>query len=186
MNGWLQARPFGVSCPSYNERPAMTDKRILKLAEQEAQRFNHEYVGTEHLLLGLLRDDSGAAARTLKNLGVNLRQVRLEVEKILQAGPDMVSMGRLPFTPRAKMAMEYAIEESRNLKDERVGSEHLLLGLLRETEGVAAVVLLNLGVDFEALRAEVLRERQQRMIADGEWRDRLEGGSSKKWWQFWR
>src|ERR1700755_1818199 len=124
-------------------------RKVMQLANQEAQRFNHEYVGTEHVLLGLVKEGSGVAANVLKNLDVDLRKIRVEVEKIVQSGPDMVTMGKLPQTPRAKKVIEYAIEEARNLNHNYVGTEHLLLGLLREQEGVAAQVLMNLGLKLE-------------------------------------
>ncbi|MGL4552330.1 MAG: ATP-dependent Clp protease ATP-binding subunit [Gemmataceae bacterium] len=131
-------------------------RKVMQLANQEAQRFNHEYIGTEHILLGLVKEGSGVAANVLKNLDVDLRKIRLEVEKIVQSGPDMVTMGKLPQTPRAKKVIEYAIEEARNLNHNSVGTEHLLLGLLREQEGVAAQVLMNLGLKLEDVREEVL------------------------------
>src|SRR5213080_730094 len=131
-------------------------RKVMQLANQEAQRFNHEYIGTEHILLGLVKEGSGVAANVLKNLDVDLRKIRLEVEKIVQSGPDMVTMGKLPQTPRAKKVIEYSIEEARNLNHNYVGTEHLLLGLLREQEGVAAQVLMNLGLKLEDVREEVL------------------------------
>src|SRR5712672_2394567 len=131
-------------------------RKVMQLANQEAQRFNHEYVGTEHVLLGLIKEGTGVAANVLKNLDVDLRKIRNEVEKIVQAGPDMVTMGKLPQTPRAKKVIEYAIEEARNLNHNYVGTEHLLLGLLREHDGVAAQVLMNLGLKLEEVREEVL------------------------------
>src|SRR3954466_11620415 len=131
-------------------------RKVMQLANQEAQRFNHEYIGTEHILLGLVKEGSGVAANVLKNLDVDLRKIRLEVEKIVQAGPDMVTMGKLPQTPRAKKVIEYSIEEARNLNHNYVGTEHLLLGLVREQEGVAAQVLINLGLKLEVVREEVL------------------------------
>jgi ATP-dependent Clp protease ATP-binding subunit ClpC len=131
-------------------------RKVMQLANQEAQRFNHEYIGTEHILLGLVKEGSGVAANVLKNLDVDLRKIRLEVEKIVQSGPDMVTMGKLPQTPRAKKVIEYAMEEARNLNHNYVGTEHLLLGLLREQEGVAAQVLMNLGLKLEDVREEVL------------------------------
>ena len=131
-------------------------RKIMALANQEAQRFNHEYIGTEHILLGLVREGSGVGANVLKNLDVDLRKVRLEIEKLVKSGPDMVTMGKLPQTPRAKKVIEYAIEEARALNHNYVGTEHLLLGLLRESEGVAAQVLMNLGLKLEKVREEVL------------------------------
>src|ERR1700689_3727044 len=131
-------------------------RKVMALANQEAQRFNHEYIGTEHILLGLVKEGSGVGANVLKNLDVDLRKVRLEVEKLVKSGPDMVTMGKLPQTPRAKKVIEYAIEEARNLNHNYVGTEHLLLGLLREHDGVAAQVLRNLGLKLEDVREEVL------------------------------
>src|SRR5579885_3044222 len=131
-------------------------RKVMQLANQEAQRFNHEYIGTEHILLGLVKEGSGVAANVLKNLDIDLRKIRLEVEKIVQSGPDMVTMGKLPQTPRAKKVIEYSIEEARNRNHNYVGTEHLLLGLLREQEGVAAQVLMNLGLKLEDVREEVL------------------------------
>src|SRR6266496_3723722 len=131
-------------------------RKVMALANQEAQRFNHEYIGTEHILLGLVKEGSGVGANVLKNLDVDLRKIRLEVEKLVQSGPDMVTMGRLPHTPRAKKVIEYSVEEARNLNHNYVGTEHLLLGLLREQEGVAAQVLMNLGLKLEDVREEVL------------------------------
>ena len=131
-------------------------RKVMALANQEAQRFNHDYIGTEHILLGLVKEGSGVGANVLKNLGVDLRKVRLEVEKLVKSGPEMVTMGKLPQTPRAKRVIEYAIEEARNLNHNYVGTEHLLLGLLREQDGVAAQVLMNLGLKLEDVREEVL------------------------------
>ena len=128
----------------------------MQLANQEAQRFNHEYIGTEHMLLGLVKEGNGVAANVLKNLGVDLRKIRLEVEKLVQSGPEMVTIGKLPQTPRAKKVIEYSMEEARNLAHSFVGTEHILLGLLREQEGVAAQVLMNLGLKLEEVREEVL------------------------------
>src|SRR5271170_4256766 len=131
-------------------------RKVMALANQEAQRFNHEYIGTEHILLGLVKEGSGVGATVLKNLDIDLRKVRLEVEKLVKSGHDMVTMGKLPQTPRAKKVIEYAIEEARNLGHNYVGTEHLLLGLLREKDGVAAQVLMNLGLKLEEVREEVL------------------------------
>ncbi|MFO0869430.1 MAG: ATP-dependent Clp protease ATP-binding subunit [Pirellulales bacterium] len=131
-------------------------RKVMQLANQEAQRFNHEYIGTEHILLGLVKEGSGVAANVLKNLDVDLRKIRLEVEKLVQSGPEMVTMGRLPQTPRAKKVIEYSMEEARNLNHNYVGTEHILLGLLREQEGVAAQVLMNLGLKLDEVREEVL------------------------------
>jgi ATP-dependent Clp protease ATP-binding subunit ClpA len=131
-------------------------RKVMQLAHQEAQRFNHEYIGTEHILLGIIQEGSGVAANVLKNLDVNPRKIRLEIEKIIRSGPNRVIMGKLPQTPKMKKVIEYSIEEARNLSHNFVGTEHLLLGLLREQEGVAAQVLINLGLQFKDVREEVL------------------------------
>ena len=131
-------------------------RKAVQLANQEAERFNHEYIGTEHILLGLVIEGSGVAANALENLDVDLRKIRIEVGEIVQSSPDLVTMGKVPPIPRAKKVIEYAMEEARNLNHNYVGTEHLLLGLLREQEGVAAQVLMNLGVKLEDVREEVL------------------------------
>src|SRR6478735_3915613 len=109
-------------------------RKVMQIANQEAQRFNHEYIGTEHILLGLIKEGSGVAANVLNNLDADLRKVRLEVETIVQTGPGGVGIaaGQRPQTPRSKKVIEYAVEEARRLKHNYVGTEHLLLGLLRE------------------------------------------------------
>ena len=131
-------------------------RKVMQLANQEAQRFNHEYFGTEHILLGLIKEGSGVAAKLFKTLDVDLHMIRLEVEKLIQSGPDVVTMGKLPQTPRAKKVIECSMEEARNLNHNYVGTEHILLGLLREQEGVAAQVLMNLGLKLAEVREEVL------------------------------
>src|SRR5947207_4918038 len=131
-------------------------RKVMQLANQEAQRLNHEYIGTEHILLGLVKEGSGVAANVLKNLDIDLRKIRLEVEKLVQSSPEVGTPGKLPQTPRAKKVIEYSIEEARNLNHNYVGTEHLLLGLLREQEGVAAQVLMNLGLRLGDVREEVL------------------------------
>jgi len=150
-------------------------RKVMALANQEAQRFNHEYIGTEHILLGLVKEGSGVGANVLKNLDVDLRKVRLEVEKLVKSGPDMVTMGKLPQTPRAKKVIEYAIEEARNLNHNYVGTEHLLLGLLREHDGVAAQVLMNLNLKLEEVREEVLNL----LGAGGESEESTSGGGGE-------
>jgi ATP-dependent Clp protease ATP-binding subunit ClpC len=131
-------------------------KKVMNLARQEAQRFNHEYLGTEHVLLGLVQEGSGVAANVLKNMGVDLARIRAEIEKLVKSGPSMVTMGQLPFTPRAKKVLELSMEEAHNLGHNYIGTEHLLLGLIKENEGIAAKVLTNLGVKLEDVREEVL------------------------------
>lgn len=141
----------------------------MQLANQEAQRFNHEYVGTGHILLGLLKEGSGVGANVLKNLDIDLRKIRLEIEKLVTSGAEMVTMGKLPQTPRAKKVVEYACKEARRLNHNYVGTEHLLLGLIREQEGIAAQVMVNLGAPLEAVRAETLS-----MLGVGIHDDRME------------
>ncbi|MBX3475383.1 MAG: ATP-dependent Clp protease ATP-binding subunit [Planctomycetes bacterium] len=132
-------------------------RKVLGLARQEAQKFNHEYIGTEHILLGLILEGSGVAATVLRNMDVDLRKIRLEIEKLVQQGPQvMTAPSKLPFTPRAKRVIDLAKEEAASLNHEHVGTEHLLLGLLRENEGIAAQVLMNLGVRLDEVREEVL------------------------------
>jgi ATP-dependent Clp protease ATP-binding subunit ClpC len=131
-------------------------KKVMNLARQEAQRFNHEYLGTEHILLGLVQEGSGVAANVLKQMQIDLEKIRVEVEKIVKTGPSMVTMGQLPFTPKAKKVLELSLEEASNLGHNYIGTEHILLGLIKENEGIAAQVLMNLGVKLEDVREEVL------------------------------
>jgi ATP-dependent Clp protease ATP-binding subunit ClpA len=130
-------------------------RKVMAMANQEAQRLNHEYIGTEHILLGLVKEGSGVGANVLRDFDIDLQKVRLEVEKLINIRPDMVIMGKLPQTPRAKKVIEFAIEEARNLNHNYVGTEHLLLGLLREHDGVAAQVLMYLGLKLEEVREEI-------------------------------
>ncbi|MBM3973008.1 MAG: ATP-dependent Clp protease ATP-binding subunit [Planctomycetes bacterium] len=131
-------------------------KKVMSFARQEAMKFNHEYIGTEHILLGLVQEGSGVAANVLKNMTIDLEKIRHEVEKIVKTGPSMVTMGQLPFTPRAKKVLELSLEEASQLSHNYIGTEHLLLGLIRENEGIAAQVLMNLGVKLDEVREEVL------------------------------
>ena len=128
----------------------------MALANQEAQRLNHETIDTQHILLGLVKEGLGVGARVLKNLGVDFRKVREEVQKLVGSEAERVDLGKLPQTPRAKRVIEYAIAEARDLNHNYVGTEHLLLGLLREQDGVAAQVLRNLGLDLDKVRREIL------------------------------
>ena len=131
-------------------------RRVLTLAQEEAQRFNHSYIGTEHLLLGLVREGDGVAAKVLANLGVELNKVRSAVEFIIGRG-DRQASGEIGLTPRAKKVIELAVDEARRLQHSYIGTEHLLLGLVREGEGIAAGVLESLGVNLERVRAETQR-----------------------------
>ena len=124
-------------------------RKVMGLARQEAQRFNHDYIGTEHVLLGLVQEGSGVAASVLKNLDIDLKKIRQEVEKLVSTGTTMVTMGQLPFTPRAKKVLELSLEVASNLGHTYIGTEHLLLGLIRESDGIAAQVLKNLKVKVE-------------------------------------
>jgi len=137
-------------------------RRVLTLAQEEAQRFNHNYIGTEHLLLGLVREGDGVAAKVLSNLGVELSKVRSAVEFIIGRG-DRASVGEIGLTPRAKKVIELAVDEARRLSHHYIGTEHLLLGLVREGEGIAASVLESLGVNLERVRAETTRILSQSM-----------------------
>ncbi|MFN0057463.1 MAG: ATP-dependent Clp protease ATP-binding subunit [Planctomycetota bacterium] len=131
-------------------------RKVMALARKEAQRFNHDFIGTEHILLGLIQEGSGVAANVLKNLGVDSNKIRADIEQHVQSGPSMVTMGQLPFTPRAKKVLELSQEEANELGHNYIGTEHLLLGLIRENDGVAAQVLMDLGVKLEDVKAEVL------------------------------
>ena len=124
-------------------------RRTMSLARQEALRFNHDYIGTEHLLLGLLAEGSGVAAQALTNLRIDLSEVRAEVEKIVRPGTRPVSLAQLPFTPRAKKVLELSLEEAQSLQHSYIGTEHLLLGLLREKDSIAARVLVRLGTKLD-------------------------------------
>jgi len=135
-------------------------RKVLTLAQEEAQRFNHNYIGTEHILLGLVREGDGVAAKVLANLGVELSKVRAAVEFIIGRG-ERPGSGEIGLTPRAKRVIELALDEARRLNHSYIGTEHLLLGLLREGEGVAAGVLESLGVNLEKVRAEVNRVLSQ-------------------------
>jgi ATP-dependent Clp protease ATP-binding subunit ClpA len=134
-------------------------RRCFQLANQEAQRLNHEYLDTNHLLLGLVKEGTGVAANVLKNLDIDLRKIRVQVEQLVQAGPDLITQGKLPHTPSLKKAIEQAIQEASNLKHKYVGTEHLLLGILGGNGGmetIACTVLKNLGVSLESVREEVM------------------------------
>ena len=130
-------------------------RRVVVLAQDEARRLNHDYIGTEHLLLGLIHEGKGVAARVLEELGISLAAVRQQVEEIIGTGlepPD----GRIPFTPRAKKVLELSLREALQLGHDYIGTEHILLGLLREGDGVAAQVLVSLGADLNVVRERVI------------------------------
>ena len=133
-------------------------QQVLALARKEADRFNHNYVGTEHLLLGLIKLGQGVAVNVLQKMGLDLETVRMEVEKQVGSGPETKMVGNVPYTPRVKKVLALAGKEAKALNHSYVGTEHILLGLLREGEGVAARVLKSLEVDIERTRNEILKE----------------------------
>src|SRR5438045_4488237 len=135
-------------------------RKVLQLAQEEAQRFNHNYIGTEHLLLGLVREGEGVAAKVLSNLGVGLNKVRSAVEFIIGRGDRIVS-SEIGLTPRAKKVVELAGDEARRLNHHYIGTEHLLLGLVREGEGIGAGVLESLGVTLEDVRTQTIQVLSQ-------------------------
>ncbi|MEK7285380.1 MAG: Clp protease N-terminal domain-containing protein, partial [Chloroflexota bacterium] len=143
-------------------------KRVLALAQDEAIRFNHNYIGTEHLLLGLVREGEGVAARVLDSLGVELSKVRTAVEFIIGRGDSTTSPSEITLSPRTKKVIELAIDEARKLGHSHVGTEHLLLGLVREGEGIASGVLESLGVSLEKVRHQVIATLGQQHPAQAE------------------
>jgi ClpA/ClpB-like protein len=151
-----QSRPpsagGAVRCDKFTPRA----RKVLTLAQDEAQRFNHNYIGTEHLLLGLVREGQGVAARVLVGMNIELEQIRTAVEFVIGRG-DRPTVGEVGITPRAKRVIELAIDEARRLGHTYIGTEHLLLGLAREGEGIAAGVLESLGVNLDRVRHEVIR-----------------------------
>jgi ATP-dependent Clp protease ATP-binding subunit ClpC len=130
--------------------------KVIMLAQEEARRLGHNFVGTEQILLGLIGEGTGIGPKVLKSMGVNLKDARVEVEKIIGRGSGFVAV-EIPFTPRAKRVLELSLEEARQLGHNYIGTEHLLLGLIREGEGVAARVLENLGVDLSKVRSQIIR-----------------------------
>jgi ATP-dependent Clp protease ATP-binding subunit ClpC len=132
-------------------------RKVIALARQEAERLSNDYIGTEHVLMGLIKEGSGVAANILENLNIDPEKVLAEVEKVVQPGTNMVTMGQLPFTPRTKKMLEYSLEEMRNLGHNYIGTEHLLLGLIRENDSEAAQVMLSMGIDLDSVRKEVLK-----------------------------
>jgi ATP-dependent Clp protease ATP-binding subunit ClpC len=138
------------------ERFTHRARRVVVLASEEARTLNHNYIGTEHLLLGLIREGEGVAPRVLESLGISLEAVQRQVKEIIGEGQE-VPAGHIPFTPRAKKVLELALREAHELKHHYLGTEHILLGLIREGEGVAAQVLEKLGGDLDRVREEVMR-----------------------------
>jgi ATP-dependent Clp protease ATP-binding subunit ClpC len=160
-------------------------QQVLALARKEADRFNHNFVGTEHLLLGLIKLGQGVAVNVLQKMGLDLETVRMEVEKQVGTGPDQKMIGNIPYTPRVKKVLALASKEAKALTHTYVGTEHILLGLLREGDGVAARVLKNLEVDIEQTRQEILRELDPNFAAQeepsgGETPEKAPAGTEKK------
>jgi Clp amino terminal domain, pathogenicity island component len=131
-------------------------RRVVVLAQEEARRLDHDWIGTEHLLLGLIHEGDGVAARALESLGISLQAVRQQVEEIIGRGQQAPS-GHIPFTPRSKKVLELSLRESQQLGHNYIGTEHILLGLIREGDGVAAQVLVKLGADLDRVRQQVLQ-----------------------------
>jgi len=156
------------------------DQQVLALARKEADRFNHNFVGTEHLLLGLIKLGQGVAVNVLQKMDLDLDTVRLEVERQVGTGPDQKMLGNIPFTPRVKKVLSLAGKEAKALNHTYVGTEHLLLGLLREGDGVAARVLKNLNVDIELTRQEILKELDPNLAAGDEGAEEPTGKRSDK------
>ena len=158
------------------ERFTERARKVILLAKEEARKYNHDYVGTEHILLGLLKEGKGVAAAVLNNLGLGLDKITLEIEKLVQSGPSTKVNGDVPFTSRAKKVIEMAMDEARSLGHNYIGTEHLLLGLIAEGEGVASQVLINLGLDLSRVRQEVMNLLGSATPGFGDW---MSGASSK-------
>ena len=153
-------------------------QQVLALARKEADRFNHNYVGTEHILLGLIKLGQGVAVNVLQKMGLDLETVRMEVEKQVGTGPDTKVTGNIPYTPRVKKVLALASKEAKALHHSYVGTEHILLGLLREGDGVAARVLKSLEVDIERARQEVLKELDPNFEEGAEAQGSMEEGGA--------
>jgi ATP-dependent Clp protease ATP-binding subunit ClpC len=138
------------------ERFSERARQVVVLAQDEARALKHNYIGTEHLLLGLLREEEGVAARVLESLDITVEEVRTQVERVVGRG-DEVASGQIPFTPRAKRVLELALKEALALGHNHIGTEHVLLGVAREDKGVAARILLDFDVDAEKIRNEIIR-----------------------------
>jgi ATP-dependent Clp protease ATP-binding subunit ClpC len=139
------------------ERFTERAKQVVVLAQDEARALRHNYIGTEHILLGLLREEEGLAARVLESLDITVEEVRAQVARIIGRGDEPIVSGQIPFTPRAKKVLELSLREALSLKHNYIGTEHILLGLVRENEGVAARILLDFDADAEKIRNEIMR-----------------------------
>lgn len=148
---WTEEQPTTYEDNPMYEKFSNRSRKVMQLANQEAQRLSHEYIGTEHVLIGLIKEGSGVAAKALDNLGIDLRTVRLEVEKLMEkreSKPEEVILGKLPHTPRTKQLIEHAMQAARRLGHNYVGTEHLLLGMLCVEEGVACKILKECGASL--------------------------------------
>src|SRR5213076_684874 len=150
------ATPARKELPPMFERFTDRARRVVVLAQEEARMLNHNYIGTEHILLGLIHEGEGVAAKSLESLGIALEGVRSQVEEIIGQGQQAPS-GHIPFTPRAKKVLELSLREALQLGHNYIGTEHILLGLIREGEGVAAQVLVKLGADLSRVRQQVIQ-----------------------------
>jgi ATP-dependent Clp protease ATP-binding subunit ClpC len=139
------------------ERFTERAKQVVVLAQDEARALKHNYIGTEHILLGLLREEEGLAAQVLESLDITVEEVRAQVARIIGPGDEPIVSGQIPFTPRAKKVLELSLREALSLKHNYIGTEHILLGLVRENEGVAARILLDFDADAEKIRNEIMR-----------------------------
>src|SRR5215212_4526306 len=164
----------GKEAPKMFERFTERARQVVVLAQEEARTLKHNYIGTEHILLGLLREEEGLAARVLESLDITVERVRAQVVRIVGSGEEVTS-GQIPFTPRAKKVLELALREALSLGHNYIGTEHILLGLVRENEGVAARILLDFDADSEKIRNEVIR-----ILSGPGGRRQRQGGSS---WQ---
>jgi len=169
------------------ERFTERARQVVVLAQEEARTLKHNYIGTEHILLGLLREEEGLAARVLESLDITVERVRAQVVRIVGSGEEVTS-GQIPFTPRAKKVLELALREALSLGHNYIGTEHILLGLVRENEGVAARILLDFDADSEKIRNEVIRMlsgpggRQRQGGAQGAGSTNLTTGGNRNGW----
>ena len=131
-------------------------RQVVVLAQDEARALGHNYIGTEHILLGVLREEEGVAARVLESLAITVEEVRAQVKRLVGQGDEEIATGQIPFTPRAKKVLELALREALSLKHSYIGPEHILLGVVRENDGVAARILLDLGADAEKIREQTI------------------------------
>ena len=163
------------------ERFTEPARHVVVHAQEEARELGHGYIGSEHILLGLVREEEGLAARVLANLGVTLEEVRGRVTAIVGRGESTPS-GQIPFTPRAKKVLERALREALSLGHNHIGTEHVLLGLVRENEGVAVLILLDLGADFEKVHREVTSMLAGAPVDPGPWQPSLQWESARVIW----